>query len=42
MKFFMTNFISNLVKKNNVRLPRKYGNFTGPEFRDIFASVVLA
>ena len=32
----------NLVKKNDVKLLRKYGNFTGSEFYGISASLVLA
>ena len=40
IEFFMTTSRLNLVKKNDVTLPRKYGNFTRPEFRSIFACLV--
>ena len=36
------NFTLNLVKKNDVKLPQKYGNFTRSEFYDISASLVSA
>ena len=36
------NFTLNLVKKNDVKLPQKYGNFTRSEFYGISASLVLA
>ena len=42
MTFFIANFRLNLVKKNDVTLPRKYGNFTRTEFYGIFACLVLA
>ena len=42
LKICMTNFTLNLVKKNNVKLPQKYGNFTRSEFYGISASLVLA
>ena len=36
------NFTLNLVKKNDVKLPRKYGNFTRSEFYGISASVLTS
>ena len=36
------NFTLNLVKKNDVKLPQEYGNFTRSEFYGISASLVLS
>ena len=41
-KLYFCNFTLNLVKKNDVTLPSKYGNFTRSEFHGIFACLVLA
>ena len=42
LKNFTTNFRFNLVKKNGVILPQKYGPFTRPEFYGISPSLILA
>ena len=36
------NFILNSVKKNEVKLPLKYGDYTRSEFNGISATLVLA
>ena len=40
--FYDCNFTLSSVKKNDVKLPSTYGNFTRSEFNGIFASLVLA